>query len=68
MLIVTLFMQQPAAALIAAALAGGALIPAVQLQPRPNFHGRRGLFYGFLGWSGVIGLVKALLSPLLLLT
>jgi len=59
-------MQQPAAALIAAALAGGALGFLRYNFNRPNFHGRRlGLILWdspWLEWGN--WLVKALLSPL----
>jgi UDP-GlcNAc:undecaprenyl-phosphate GlcNAc-1-phosphate transferase len=62
MLIVSLFMNQPAAALIAAALAGGALgFLRYNFNPAQIFMGDGGAYYmGFtLAGVGVIGLVKA---------
>lgn len=75
MLIVTLFMQQPAAALIAAALAGGALgFLRYNFNPAQIFMGDGGAYFmGFtLAAVGVIGLVKttavtAVLLPYLIL-
>ena len=75
MLIVTLFMHQPAAALIAAALAGGALgFLRYNFNPAQIFMGDGGAYYmGFtLAGVGVIGLVKstavtAVLLPYLIL-
>lgn len=75
MLIVTLFMQQSAAALIAAALAGGALaFLRYNFNPAQIFMGDGGAYYmGFtLAGVGVIGLVKgtavtAVLLPYLIL-
>jgi UDP-GlcNAc:undecaprenyl-phosphate/decaprenyl-phosphate GlcNAc-1-phosphate transferase len=61
MLIVTLFMHQPAAALIAAALAGGALgFLRYNFNPAQIFMGDGGAYFmGFtLAAVGVIGLVK----------
>lgn len=61
MLIVSLFMQQPAAALIAAALAGGTLaFLRYNFNPAQIFMGDGGAYYlGFsLAGVGVIGLVK----------
>lgn len=61
MLIVTLFMHQPAAALIAAALAGGALgFLRYNFNPAQIFMGDGGAYYmGFtLAGVGVVGLVK----------
>ncbi|MGH2414256.1 MAG: MraY family glycosyltransferase, partial [Microcystaceae cyanobacterium] len=61
MLIVTLFMDQPAAALIAAALAGGALgFLRYNFNPAQIFMGDGGAYYmGFtLAGVGVVGLVK----------
>ncbi len=62
MLFVSLFMNQPAAALIAAALAGGALgFLRYNFNPAQIFMGDGGAYYiGFtLAGVGVIGLVKA---------
>jgi UDP-N-acetylmuramyl pentapeptide phosphotransferase/UDP-N-acetylglucosamine-1-phosphate transferase len=75
MLVVTLFMQQPAAALIAAALAGGALgFLRYNFNPAQIFMGDGGAYFmGFiLAGVGVIGLVKstavtAVLLPYLIL-
>ena len=75
MLIVSLFMQQPAAALIAAALAGGALgFLRYNFNPAQIFMGDGGAYFmGFtLAGVGVIGLVKttavtAVLLPFLIL-
>lgn len=75
MLIVALFMQQPAAALIAAALAGGALgFLRYNFNPAQIFMGDGGSYFmGFtLAGVGVIGLVKstavtAVLLPYLIL-
>lgn len=75
MLIVSLFMQQPAAALIAAALAGGALgFLRYNFNPAQIFMGDGGAYFmGFtLAGVGVIGLVKstavtAVLLPYLIL-
>ena len=75
MLIVTLFMHQPAAALIAAALAGGALgFLRYNFNPAQIFMGDGGAYFmGFtLAGVGVIGLVKttavtAVLLPYLIL-
>lgn len=61
MLVVSLFMNQPAAALIAAALAGGALgFLRYNFNPAQIFMGDGGAYYmGFtLAGVGVIGLVK----------
>jgi UDP-GlcNAc:undecaprenyl-phosphate GlcNAc-1-phosphate transferase len=61
MLIVCLFMQQPAAALIAAALAGGALgFLRYNFNPAQIFMGDGGAYFmGFtLAGIGVVGLVK----------
>lgn len=61
MLIVSLFMKQPAAALIAAALAGGALgFLRYNFNPAQIFMGDGGAYYmGFtLAGLGVVGLVK----------
>ncbi|KGF73353.1 glycosyl transferase [Neosynechococcus sphagnicola sy1] len=63
MLITSLFMQQPAAALIAAALAGGALgFLRYNFNPAQIFMGDGGAYFiGFtLAGVGVIGLVKSL--------
>lgn len=62
MLVVTLFMQQPAAALIAAALAGGSLaFLRYNFNPAQIFMGDGGAYFiGFtLAGIGVIGLVKS---------
>ncbi|MGC9503873.1 glycosyltransferase family 4 protein [Baaleninema sp.] len=62
MLVVSLFMEQPAAALIAAALAGGALgFLRYNFNPAQIFMGDGGAYYlGFtLAGVGVIGLVKS---------
>lgn len=75
MLVVTLFMQQSAAALIAAALAGGALgFLRYNFNPAQIFMGDGGAYFmGFtLAAVGVIGLVKttaitAVLLPYLIL-
>lgn len=75
MLIVTLFMDQPAAALFAAALAGGALgFLRYNFNPAQIFMGDGGSYFmGFtLAGVGVIGLVKttavtAVLLPYLIL-
>ena len=75
MLIVSLFMNQPAAALIAAALAGGALgFLRYNFNPAQIFMGDGGAYFmGFtLAGVGVIGLVKstavtAVLLPYLIL-
>ncbi len=75
MLIVTLFMQQPAAAVFAAALAGGALgFLRYNFNPAQIFMGDGGAYFmGFtLAGVGVIGLVKstavtAVLLPYLIL-
>jgi UDP-N-acetylmuramyl pentapeptide phosphotransferase/UDP-N-acetylglucosamine-1-phosphate transferase len=75
MLIVTLFMQQPAAAMIAAALAGGTLgFLRYNFNPAQIFMGDGGAYFiGFtLAGVGVIGLVKstavtAVLLPYLIL-
>lgn len=75
MLVVTLFMQQSAAALIAAALAGGALaFLRYNFNPAQIFMGDGGAYYiGFtLAGVGVVGLVKttavtAVLLPYLIL-
>lgn len=75
MLFVALFMQQPAAALIAAALAGGALgFLRYNFNPAQIFMGDGGAYFiGFtLAGVGVIGLVKstavtAVLLPYLIL-
>jgi UDP-GlcNAc:undecaprenyl-phosphate GlcNAc-1-phosphate transferase len=75
MLIVSLFMDQPAAALIAAAVAGGALgFLRYNFNPAQIFMGDGGAYFmGFtLAGVGVIGLVKstavtAVLLPYLIL-
>lgn len=62
MLVVTLFMDQPAAALIAAAIAGGALgFLRYNFNPAQIFMGDGGAYFmGFtLAGVGVIGLVKS---------
>lgn len=70
MLIVTLFMNQPAAALIAAALAGGALgFLRYNFNPAQIFMGDGGAYFmGFtLAGVGIIGLVKAVTTVAVLL-
>jgi UDP-GlcNAc:undecaprenyl-phosphate/decaprenyl-phosphate GlcNAc-1-phosphate transferase len=70
MLIVSLFMNQPAAALIAAALAGGALgFLRYNFNPAQIFMGDGGAYYmGFtLAGVGVIGLVKSVTTAAVLL-
>lgn len=70
MLIVSLFMQQPAAALIAAALAGGALgFLRYNFNPAQIFMGDGGAYFmGFtLAGVGVIGLVKSVTTVAVLL-
>lgn len=75
MLVVTLFMEQPAAAMIAAAIAGGALgFLRYNFNPAQIFMGDGGAYFmGFtLAAVGVIGLVKttaitAVLLPYLIL-
>ncbi|MGB3616393.1 MAG: MraY family glycosyltransferase [Elainellaceae cyanobacterium] len=75
MLIVSLFMSQPAAALIAAALAGGTLgFLRYNFNPAQIFMGDGGAYYiGFtLAGVGIVGLIKSLttvavLLPLLIL-
>jgi UDP-GlcNAc:undecaprenyl-phosphate GlcNAc-1-phosphate transferase len=75
MLVVSLFMDQPAAALVAAALAGGALgFLRYNFNPAQIFMGDGGAYFmGFtLAGIGVIGLVKsvttvAVILPLLIL-
>lgn len=70
MLIVSLFMNQPAAALIAAALAGGALgFLRYNFNPAQIFMGDGGAYFmGFtLAGIGVIGLVKSVTTAAVLL-
>jgi UDP-GlcNAc:undecaprenyl-phosphate GlcNAc-1-phosphate transferase len=70
MLIVTLFMNQPAAALIAAALAGAALgFLRYNFNPAQIFMGDGGAYFmGFtLAGVGIIGLVKAVTTVAVLL-
>lgn len=70
MLIVTLFMNQPAAALIAAALAGGALgFLRYNFNPAQIFMGDGGAYFmGFtLAGVGIIGLVKVVTTVAVLL-
>ncbi len=70
MLIVTLFMGQPAAALIAAALAGGCLgFLRYNFNPAQIFMGDGGAYFmGFtLAGVGIIGLVKAVTTVAVLL-
>lgn len=70
MLIVSLFMSQPAAALIAAALAGGALgFLRYNFNPAQIFMGDGGAYFmGFtLAGVGVIGLVKSVTTAAVLL-
>lgn len=70
MLIVSLFMDQPAAALIAAALAGGALgFLRYNFNPAQIFMGDGGAYFmGFtLAGVGVIGLVKSVTTAAVLL-
>lgn len=70
MLIVSLFMNQPAAALIAAALAGGALgFLRYNFNPAQIFMGDGGAYFmGFtLAAVGVIGLVKSVTTVAVLL-
>jgi UDP-GlcNAc:undecaprenyl-phosphate/decaprenyl-phosphate GlcNAc-1-phosphate transferase len=70
MLIVSLFMHQPAAALIAAALAGGALgFLRYNFNPAQIFMGDGGSYYmGFtLAGIGVVGLVKSVTTVAVLL-
>jgi UDP-GlcNAc:undecaprenyl-phosphate GlcNAc-1-phosphate transferase len=70
MLIVTLFMHQPAAALIAAALAGGALaFLRYNFNPAQIFMGDGGAYFmGFtLAGVGIIGLVKSVTTVAVLL-
>ncbi len=70
MLIVTLFMKQPGAALIAAALAGGALgFLRYNFNPAQIFMGDGGAYFiGFtLAGVGAIGLVKSLAVTAVLL-
>ncbi|NET39696.1 MAG: undecaprenyl/decaprenyl-phosphate alpha-N-acetylglucosaminyl 1-phosphate transferase [Cyanothece sp. SIO1E1] len=70
MLIVSLFMNQPAAALIAAALAGGALgFLRYNFNPAQIFMGDGGAYFmGFtLAGVGVIGLVKSVTTAAVLL-
>lgn len=70
MLVVTLFMGQPAAALIAAALAGGALgFLRYNFNPAKIFMGDGGAYFmGFtLAAVGVIGLVKTVTTAAVLL-
>jgi UDP-GlcNAc:undecaprenyl-phosphate GlcNAc-1-phosphate transferase len=70
MLVVTLFMNQPAAALIAAALAGGALgFLRYNFNPAQIFMGDGGAYFmGFtLAGVGIIGLVKVVTTVAVLL-
>jgi UDP-GlcNAc:undecaprenyl-phosphate GlcNAc-1-phosphate transferase len=70
MLVVSLFMAQPAAALIAAALAGGALgFLRYNFNPAKIFMGDGGAYFmGFtLAGVGVIGLVKTVTTAAVLL-
>lgn len=70
MLIVSLFMDQPAAALIAAALAGGALgFLRYNFNPAQIFMGDGGAYFmGFtLAGVGVVGLVKSVTTVAVLL-
>ncbi len=70
MLVVSLFMNQPAAALIAAALAGGALgFLRYNFNPAKIFMGDGGAYFmGFtLAGVGVIGLVKTVTTAAVLL-
>ncbi|MEO1095681.1 MAG: MraY family glycosyltransferase [Cyanobacteria bacterium J06638_28] len=70
MLVVSLFMQQPAAALIAAALAGGALgFLRYNFNPAKIFMGDGGSYFmGFtLAGVGVIGLIKSVTTVAVLL-
>jgi UDP-GlcNAc:undecaprenyl-phosphate GlcNAc-1-phosphate transferase len=70
MLIVSLFMNQPSAALIAAALAGGALgFLRYNFNPAQIFMGDGGAYFmGFtLAGIGVIGLVKSVTTAAVLL-
>ena len=70
MLVVSLFMQQPAAALIAAALAGGSLgFLRYNFNPAKIFMGDGGAYFmGFtLAGVGVIGLVKSVTTVAVLL-
>lgn len=70
MLVVSLFMQQPAAALIAASLAGGALaFLRYNFNPAKIFMGDGGAYFmGFtLAGVGIIGLVKSVTTVAVLL-
>lgn len=70
MLVVSLFMQQPAAALIAAALAGGALgFLRYNFNPAKIFMGDGGSYFmGFtLAGVGVIGLIKSVTTVAVIL-
>lgn len=70
MLVVSLFMDQPAAALVAAALAGGALgFLRYNFNPAQIFMGDGGAYFmGFtLAGVGVIGLVKSVTTVAVLL-
>jgi UDP-GlcNAc:undecaprenyl-phosphate GlcNAc-1-phosphate transferase len=70
MLVASLFMHQPAAALIAAALAGGALgFLRYNFNPAQIFMGDGGAYYmGFtLAGIGVVGLVKSVTTVAVLL-
>ncbi len=70
MLVVSLFMDQPAAALIAAALAGGALsFLRYNFNPAKIFMGDGGAYFmGFtLAGVGVIGLIKSVTTVAVLL-